>query len=135
MAQAVTLDVQQTVQVLSRLRPSRVRDMCEVQCRYSIHILTKQLSDDKQLEYYMEISWPGLIIGLLILTACIFGYIKRDALTKTVDANSSMIIGRRATEKLASDAERTKANLILPLFGGMAMGGAMIILSLAGVMK
>lgn len=83
----------------------------------------------------MEISWPGLIIGLLILTACIFGYIKRDVLTKTVDANSSMIIGRRAAEKLASDAERTKANLILPLFGGMAMGGAMIILSLAGVMK
>ena len=82
----------------------------------------------------MDISWPGLIIGLLITVACVFGYIKRDALSKFADSGAGTFLGDKAAGKVAGDPERMKANLLLPLFGGIALGVAMIILSLTGAM-
>ena len=82
----------------------------------------------------MDVSWPGLIIGLIITTACLFGFLKRDAFSKSVDSGIGTFIGDKAPKKLAGDPERTKAHLMLPIFGGIALGVAMIILSLTGAM-
>jgi uncharacterized membrane protein len=79
----------------------------------------------------MTIFWPGLIIGLLLIIGSIVAYIKRRALSDVVGDGVSQIIGKQNDE----GQESKTAHLMIPIFGGMAMGFALVVFSLTGVMR
>jgi hypothetical protein len=83
----------------------------------------------------VNIFWPGIIIGSLLVIVCVFAYIKRDALSGIVGEGTAHLIGKKAAEKAEASHEQRVANLMLPLFGGMAMGVAILIFSVTGVMR
>ncbi|KIS28930.1 hypothetical protein TV39_02070 [Arthrobacter sp. SPG23] len=83
----------------------------------------------------MNIFWPGMIIGPLLVAICLFGYIKRDALADRVGASMSWLLPKKAAERVRESRDQNVTNLMLPLFGGMAMGVAIFILSATGVMR
>jgi hypothetical protein len=83
----------------------------------------------------VQVYWPGLIIGVLLLALGIFGYIKRDAVARFSEWSVSRTFGEKTIEKLGGNEEQTRANVMLPIFGAIAMGAAIIIWSLTGVMR
>lgn len=83
----------------------------------------------------MQIYWPGLVIGVLLLALSIFLYIKRDAVANFTDKSVSRLFGEKMFEKLGGSEEQTSANVLLSLVGGIAMGAAIIIDSLTGAMR
>ncbi|WP_299170012.1 hypothetical protein [uncultured Arthrobacter sp.] len=83
----------------------------------------------------MTVFWPGAIIGPLLIAICVIGYIKRDKLSETVGGTTSQILGEKTAEKLDGSHEQRTTNLMLSLFGGMAMGFAIFIFSVTGVMR
>ena len=82
----------------------------------------------------MDIYWPGLIIGTLVTAACIFAFRKRDAISSFASSQPELFLGDKIAKKADTGPERMKAALLLPILGGIALGSAMIILSLTGVM-
>lgn len=83
----------------------------------------------------MNIFWPGAIIGPLLVAVCVIAYLKRDALAERVAASTSWMLPKKAGEKLRENHDQNVTNLMLPLFGGMAMGLAILIFSVTGVMR
>jgi len=81
------------------------------------------------------IFWPGVIIGPLLIAVCVFAYIKRDALGERIGAGMSSMLPKKAAERVRESHDQNVTNLMLPLFGGMAMGVAIFILSVTGVMR
>lgn len=83
----------------------------------------------------MHIFWPGTIGGLLTMVICIFGYKYRKLLAKNFGRATSRILGKKEGENVYGSEAQREANLMLPIFGGVALGGSMLILSVTGVMK
>ncbi|MCC3301223.1 hypothetical protein [Arthrobacter sp. zg-Y895] len=81
----------------------------------------------------MSVFWPGVIIGSLIIAGCFLGYSRRDWLARTTNSVLESSYGRRAAGTFTGNRDTAKANLIIPLFGGMALGAVMVILSVIGV--
>lgn len=83
----------------------------------------------------MSIFWPGLIIGMFLVVVCTIAYVKRDAVSDMVERSISLIIGNQAAKKFEGSHDQRVGHLLLPIFGGIAMGVAGIIFSLTGVMR
>jgi hypothetical protein len=83
----------------------------------------------------MDIFWPGAILGPLLASGCIFAYIKRDALAADIARRMSGMLGKKTGQKLVESHDQNVTNLMLPLLGGVAMGLAIFILSVTGVMR
>ncbi|UWX95958.1 hypothetical protein N2K95_09630 [Arthrobacter zhaoxinii] len=81
----------------------------------------------------MSVFWPGVIIGSLIIAGCAVGYSQRGRLVKAMNAGMEGSYGKRTAETFTGNLDAAKANLIIPLFGGMALGAVMVLLSLTGV--
>lgn len=83
----------------------------------------------------MNLFWPGIIIGILLIVICAIGYKKRSALSGSVDSSISTILGKKPPDDTKDHQDATATHLVLPLFGGMAMGAAILIFSVTGVMR
>lgn len=82
----------------------------------------------------MDIFWPGMVMGPAIVVICVFAYRKRGALSRFANSVSGTFIGDTLAKRLMADPKRTEAALILPIFGGIALGSAILIMSLTSVM-
>ena len=82
----------------------------------------------------MTLFWPGIIIGILLIVVCAVGYKKRSALSGSVDDSVSTILGKKPPGDSKDQQNATATHLVLPLFGGIAMGAAILIFSVTGVM-
>ena len=82
----------------------------------------------------MSVFWPGVIIGSLIIAACLLGYSRRNWLARTTNSVLESAYGSRTAETFTGNRDTAKANLLIPLFGGMTLGAVMVILSVTGVM-
>lgn len=81
----------------------------------------------------MSVFWPGVVIGSLIIAGCLLGYSRRDWLARTTNSVLESSYGRRAAGTFTGNRDTAKANLIIPLLGGVALGAVMVILSITGV--
>lgn len=70
----------------------------------------------------MDIFWPGVLIGPVLFTACLMGFRKLDAFSQFTSRATSQVVGKKIVDKFAGSPEYQKMSLIIPLFGGMAMG-------------
>lgn len=82
----------------------------------------------------MSIFWPGVIVGPLLVGVCVFAYRKRDALAELVGLSMSRMLPKSLGAKVRGNHEQDVSHLILPIFGGMALGTAIFIFSVTGVM-
>jgi hypothetical protein len=83
----------------------------------------------------MTVFWPGLMTGVLLVALSIIGYRKRKALAKFSEESATWTLGEKNIKKLGGSEAQSEANVMLPIFGAMAMGVAGIIWSLTGVMR
>jgi ABC-type spermidine/putrescine transport system permease subunit I len=83
----------------------------------------------------VNLFWPGIIIGILLMIICTVGYTKRSSLGGGVDTSISTILGKKRTKDTKDRQEATATHLVVPLLGGIAMGAAILIFSVTGVMR
>lgn len=70
-----------------------------------------------------------------MLVVCILLCIKRDAFINTSNKATSRIVGDKITQKLNRNPAQRQANLMAPMFGGMAFGCIILIMSLTGAFR
>ena len=83
----------------------------------------------------MSVFWPGLIAGLVLVIVCIIAYRKREALAANMGKGYEPILGRKAAEKFKGICRSEAGQSLDSNFHGHCMGGAIIILSVTGVMR
>ena len=83
----------------------------------------------------MTLFWPGIVIGTLLIIICGIAYTKRSSLSGGVDSSISTILGKKPSDDGKDRQDATATHLMIPLFGGIAMGAAILIFSVTGVMR
>lgn len=81
----------------------------------------------------MHISWVGLVIGVVLIGLCFIAYRNIDSMGKTFGDFYSQVNRPQEMDRKEPDDSGVRNALILPIFGGIALGGGIVILSLFGV--
>lgn len=83
----------------------------------------------------MNLFWPGIIVGTLLLVMCAVAYAKRSWFSRIIDGSISTILGKKPADDTDEGQGVTPTHLMIPLLGGMIMGLLILVMSVTGVMR